>query len=58
MIIMRRRRTTRTDDGKDYCDEVTMMKRKTRTRTYIWLPLGDALFITPVFITPDIITNG
>ena len=36
----------------DYCDEVTMMKRRTRTRTYIWLPLDDTLFTTP-----DIITN-
>ena len=53
MTMRRRRRTTRTADGKDYCDEVTMMKRRTRTRTNIWLPLDNTLFITP-----DIFTNG
>ena len=37
------------DDSKDYYDEDTMMKR--RTRTYIWFPLDDTLFYTPDITT-------
>ena len=51
MMRRRRRRTLRTDNGKDYCDEVTMMK--SRTGTYIWFSLDDMLFITSDIITND-----
>ena len=57
--------TTRTNDSKDYCNEVAMMKKKTRTRTYIWhmAPIGRCIIHhTRVHHTRHhhkwIITNG